>query len=97
MSRTDGPAKDKPVWGVPAGDIESVVIGRLRSLLLDDGELLDAIGANALDAVALDAALVEAKQTAELLGSALPHELRVIVQRLVKRVEVQDACVMLQI
>ncbi len=90
-SRTDGPERDKPVWRVPAGDLEALVIGRLRALLLDEGQLLDALGSPCLDAVSVHTALFDAKRHAEKLTSCCAGELRQHALHLIRRVEAHEA------
>jgi hypothetical protein len=90
VSRREGAARDQPVWRVPAGDLEMLVTSRVRSLLLNEGELLDVIGSVDLDAVALHSLLFEARSRAEQIHGASAGELRMLVLPLVSRVEVHD-------
>ena len=90
VSRREGAARDQPVWRVPAGDLEALVVGRVRSLLCNEGELLDAIGGVQLDGVALNSMLFEARSRAEQIGRASAAELRALVLPLVSRVDVHD-------
>jgi hypothetical protein len=90
VSRREGDARDQPVWRVPAGDLESLVVSRMRSLLGNEGELLDASGGAQLDAVALNSMLFEARSLAEQMDRASAAQLRALVFPLVSRVEVHD-------
>jgi DNA invertase Pin-like site-specific DNA recombinase len=97
VSRLDGAAREQAVWRVPAGDLETLVTGRIRALLADDGELLDLIGGADLDAVSLHSMLFEAKRRAELIGCASAQELRELVLPLLARVEVHEEQVRLHV
>jgi hypothetical protein len=90
VSRREGDARDQPVWRVPAGDLETLVTGRMRSLLANEGELLDAVQGAELDAVALHSMLFEARSLAEQIDCASAAELRALVLPLVSRVEVHE-------
>jgi hypothetical protein len=90
VSRKEGDAREQAVWRVPAGDLEALVTGRVRSLLANQGELLEAIGGVELDAVALHSMLFEARSRAERIDGASAAELRALVLPLVSRVEVHE-------
>jgi site-specific DNA recombinase len=79
VSRKDDPAGEQPIIRVPAGDIEAVVVGRLCALLRDEGALMDAVAADELDAVALNAVLFECRQQAERLNTETPADVRKII------------------
>ena len=97
VSRTDGPARDKSVWRVPAGDLEVVVTGRLRSLLLDEGQLLDALASPELDAVSTQTAMFEAKQIAHNIAVMASGDVRQSILKFVRRVEIHQREVRLEI
>ncbi len=86
-SRTDGPAKDRPVWRVPAGDLEALVVGRVRALLLDEGQLLDSLGNQELDTESVHTLMFEARRLADRLVSLPAGELRQTIIGMLSRVE----------
>ncbi len=78
---------------IPAGDIETVVLNRLRTFLANRAEMLDAMEPEA-DSGAAQARLLErGGQIADELASRPPHTIRAIVTTLVRRVEVRPDCV----
>jgi site-specific DNA recombinase len=72
----------------PAGDLESVVIERLRTFLSSQGELLDAIKGESLDRSGRGHLIARGRQIADEL-SETPDKDRAIISALVHRVEVR--------
>ena len=64
-SRTGG-------WRIPAGNLEGLVIDRLRTLFADHGELLDAVGEEASSAIETRQLIERAGRIAEALGNGSP-------------------------
>jgi hypothetical protein len=83
-------------WRIPAGDLESLVIDRLRSFLTAEEELLDAI---AEASIALELPLIQrARRTAKTLSEKPPpHELKMPLTSLLTRVEIQSDAILLKV
>jgi site-specific DNA recombinase len=88
VSRNDGSSPDQPIMRVPAADIEAVVVGRLCALLRDEGALMDAVVTDELDAVALNGMLFECCRQADRLNSATPLDVRTILARYIRRIDI---------
>jgi site-specific DNA recombinase len=73
---------------VPAGDIEALVLDRLRALLSSRTDVSEALAPLDLDAYALDAALRKALKLSERWLAMLPVELKSLVQEIVDRITV---------
>lgn len=81
---------------VPAGNLESAVIDRLRSFFTNRGELLDAIGE--VDERAGSRQLIEgAKAIASELDAQRPETTKAIVKALVHRVQITPDCIKIDI
>ena len=80
-SRTGG-------WRIPAGNLEGLVIGRLRTLFADHGELLDAIGDQVVGGIGTRQLIERAARIADDLTNGSPGEMRPMVMNLVRRVVV---------
>lgn len=87
-SRVDGENARLPVWRIPAGDLEELVMGRLRAFLLDPGAIQDAVGEDGSDAVAIEERLLAARLLARDTETQTPGELRRNVLELIQRIEV---------
>ena len=70
--------------------IKAVVTGRLRSLLLDEGQLLDALADPNLDAVSTHTAMFEAKRLADNVAVMASADVRQFILKFVRRVEVLE-------
>jgi len=83
-------------YHIPAGDIDTVVIDRLRAFLADRAEILDTI----LDTIGVIEngrpklrLLERGRQIADQLDAQAPEKIKPIVTALVSRVEVRSGCV----
>src|SRR5262249_18387238 len=73
---------------IPAGNLESAVIERLRSFFADRGEILDAIGGD-VEHVGRRQLIEGAKRIAVELDAQLPETIKAIVQILVHRIDIK--------
>ena len=76
---------------IPAGDIEGLVLDRLRALFASGAEVGDAIAPLGLDASTQRAVLDRSAKLAERWTTLASLELRELVQSLVQRIQVGDA------
>jgi site-specific DNA recombinase len=74
---------------IPAGDLETIVLDRLRSFLSDRGETLDAIGHDVERDAPQRHLFERARQIADALGSQAPERIQAIVTALIRRVEIR--------
>src|SRR5262249_35396645 len=77
--------------GIPAGDIEGLVLDRQRALFTSSEEISDAIAPLGLDAAAQRAVLDRLAKLAERWATLASLELRVLVRSLVQQVRIDDA------
>ncbi len=89
-SRTGG-------WRIPAGNLEGLVIDRLRTLFTDHGELLDTVAEEASDAIGTRQLIERAGRIAEELGNESPDQVRPLVISLVRRVEIGPDAIRIEI
>jgi site-specific DNA recombinase len=76
---------------IPAGDVDAVVIDRLRAFIANRAEILDVVGnENGGPKLRL---LERGRQIADQLGTQAPEKIKPIVTALVSRVEVRPDCV----
>ena len=73
---------------IPAGDIEALVLDRLRALLSSRTDVSETLAPLDLDAYALDAALRKALKLSERWLAMPPVELKSLVQEIVDRITV---------
>jgi site-specific DNA recombinase len=73
---------------VPAGDIEGLVLDRLRAFFLSRIEVSDALAPLDLDACAFDAALRNAFKLSERWLAVPPIEMKSLVLEIVERASV---------
>ena len=90
MSRTGG-------WRIPAGNLEGLVIDRLRTLFTDKGELLDTIGEATYSAIETRQLIERAARIAAALTGGPPDQVRSLVVNLVRRVEIGPASIRIQV
>jgi hypothetical protein len=81
---------------IPAGNLESVVIDRLRAFLSSKGELLDAIGNEVDNDVGRKPLVDRARQLADELGSR-PENTKTVLMAMVSRVEISPDCVKIDV
>jgi site-specific DNA recombinase len=78
-------------WRIPAGDIEGLVLDRLRALFASGGEVSDAVAPLGLDAATQGAVLDRSAKLAERWTTRASLELRELVQSLVRQIQMGDA------
>ena len=72
-----GTAEDRPGgWRIPAANLESLVINKLRDFLADQGAILDAIGHECADGPAQSQRIARGVKLAEELESLAPDRMR---------------------
>jgi DNA invertase Pin-like site-specific DNA recombinase len=91
VSRTENEEARAPAWRLPAGDLEELVIGRVRALLMDPGAIQQALRDESQDAAAIAERLHAARALARDIGARTHGDLRRNILRLVLRVEVLAA------
>ena len=74
---------------IPAGNLETVVLNRLRTFLANRAEILDAIDNEADHNVGQGHLIERARQVADELGAQAPEKIKAILMALVRRVEVR--------
>ena len=77
-------------WRIPAGDIEVLVLDRLRAFLDSDREFGDALSRFDLDASAVRSAMATASQLVEGWANLPPIKLRELVRTIVETITVDD-------
>ena len=85
-----GAAKDRSKGRrIPAANLESIVVTKLRSFLADRGGILDAIQNEYLDAVEQNRLIRRGRQIAEELGTLAPDQVRGTLMALLSRVDIK--------
>ena len=85
-----GAAKDRSKGRrIPAANLESLVITRLRNFLADEGAVLDAIRDEYADGAGLTRLIRRGRQIAEELGTLAPDQIRAILMTLLSRVDIR--------
>ena len=74
---------------IPAGNLETVVLNRLRTFLGNRAEILDTIDNEADHNVGQGHLIERARQVADELGARAPEKVKAILMALVRRVEVR--------
>ena len=77
-------------WRIPAGDIEGLVLDRLRALFASDRDIGEALTCFDLDASAVRSAMTKASQLVEGWTSLAPIKLRELVRSIVENIKVYD-------
>ncbi len=77
-------------WRIPAGDVETLVLDRLRAFLASDRALGEALSRFALDASAVRSAMAKASQLVEGWANLPPIKLRELVRTVVETITVDD-------
>ena len=75
---------------IPAGNLENLVITRLKTFLADRGALLDAIQYQCPDAVEQTRLISRARHIADELGTLAPDQTRAILMALLSRVDISS-------
>jgi hypothetical protein len=81
---------------IPAGNLETMVLNRLRTLLASRGELIDATDNETDDGAGRGRLMERGRQIADELGQT-PEKARAILMALVRRVEVRPDCIKIDI
>jgi site-specific DNA recombinase len=84
-NRTTTPAKRR----IPAGNLENLVITKLRTFLADKGAILDAIKNKHPDGVGQTRLIGRGREIAEELGTLAPDEVRGTLMALLSRVDIK--------
>lgn len=93
----DGAADTTPARRLPAGEIEKLVVNRLRAFLVSQKEVTEAVAVMEPDAQALAAMLARSSALAARWPSLAPFELREIVRAMVEQVIVDADRVVLRL
>ena len=93
-----GTAKDRSKGRrIPAANLESLVITRLRTFLSDQGAILNAIRDEHADGAGQNRLIGRGRQIAEELGTFAPDQIRAMLMRLLSRVDIRPDCVEISI
>jgi site-specific DNA recombinase len=85
-----GAAKDHSMGRrIPAGNLESLVINRLRAFLMDQGAVLDAVRNEHPDGTRQKRLISRGRQIAEELPTMAPDQTRALLMSLVTRVDLK--------
>ena len=89
-----GTAKDKSTGRrIPAANLETLVITRLRSFLADEGAILDAIREEHADGTAQSRLIARGLKIAKEIESLTPDRIRAMLMTLISRVDIRPDCV----
>jgi hypothetical protein len=89
-----GTAKDKSTGRrIPAANLETLVITKLRSFLADEGAVLNAIREEYVDVAAQSWLIARGAKIAKEIESLTPDRLRVMLLTLISRVDIRPHCV----
>ena len=77
-------------WRLPAGDLEGVVIARLRAFFVTPGQFLDAIDGGSRGGPAFSQVIDRGRQLAEDLRDNAPEKTKAILKALLCRVEIKS-------
>jgi len=75
-------------WRIPAGDLEGIVLNRLRALLMDPSAILDAIDEHLPGSIGQSQLIQRARQLADELAAQAPNKMKATLLTLSCRVEV---------
>ncbi len=78
-------------WRMPAGNLENLVINRLRTFLADPGAILDAVGSESHSGSAQSQLIERSRQIAEELGGHATGEVKALLMALLCRVEIRSS------
>jgi hypothetical protein len=94
----DGPRDgDTPAWRLPARALEDAVIAGLSTFLKDGLRLSHAFADHGLPATALEMLLDEASGLGDRIGDVSPADRREILRDLLRQVQVQQDCLLIEI
>ena len=74
---------------IPAGNLEGLVINRLRAFLADPAAVFDALDDELQSASGQSQLIERGRQVAEELGAQAPHEVKTTLMALLCRVEIK--------
>jgi site-specific DNA recombinase len=94
---TGTPTGSSPRRRVPAGNLEMVVLDRVRTFLTNRVAILDAIGDEANGIASRRNLFDRASQIAAELGMQEPDRTKTIIRALVRRVEIKPDCVQIDV
>jgi site-specific DNA recombinase len=77
-------------WRIPAGDLEGLVINRLRAFLADPTAILDAVDDESHTGSGQSQLIERGRRIAEELGVQAPHQVKAILMALLCRVAVNQ-------
>ena len=93
-----GTAKDRSKGRrIPAANLESLVITRLRTFLSDQGAMLNAICDEHADGAGQNRLIGRGRQIAKELATFAPDQIRAMLMRLLSRVDIRPDCVEISI
>jgi site-specific DNA recombinase len=75
---------------IPAGNLESLVINRLRTFLTDKGAILDAVHNESHDGVGQSQLIEHGRQIADELGAQAPDKVKATLMTMLSRVEIRS-------
>jgi site-specific DNA recombinase len=89
-----GTAKDKLTGRrIPAGNLEILVITRLRSFFADEGAVLNVIGEEHVDGAAQSQLIAHGIKIGKEIESLTPDRIRAVLVTLLSRVDIRPDCV----
>jgi hypothetical protein len=74
---------------IPAGNLENLVISKLRGFFADQGEILDTIRSEHPDGTSQKRLIVRGRQIAEALATMPPDQIRAMLMTLLNRVDIK--------
>ena len=93
-----GTAKDRSKGRrIPAANLESLVITRLRTFLSDQGAILNVIRDEHADGAGQNRLIGRGRQIAKELATFAPDQIRAMLMRLLSRVDIRPDCVEISI
>ena len=93
-----GTRSDHPKgWRIPAGDIEGLVLDRIRAFFASERDVCEALSCFDLDALAARSAMTKASQLVKGWTSLPPIKLRELVRSVVESVAVHDDIVIVSL
>jgi site-specific DNA recombinase len=89
-----GTAKDKPTGRrIPAANLESIVITKLRSFLADEGAILNAIRHEHAEGNAQARLIARGRKIAKEIETLTPDRVRAMLMTLLRRIDIRPDCV----
>jgi site-specific DNA recombinase len=93
-----GTAKDKSTGRrIPAGNLENIVVGKLRAFLADQGAVLDVIRGAHPDGPSQNRLIARARQIAEELATTAPDQIRALLMALLFRIDLKPDRIKIQL